>query len=187
MSNATIVNPAATEKEFRSQFESHMRESARTLLAFLHAQCHDRSVVEELFQQTMITAWRIFSKYDQSRPFGPWIRGVASKIVLSERSKRPREMFVETLVLEDVASSLQKIELQSNTGMQDTHDALRECIQLLPPIYQEIVRRYYFEDESLNECVDAIGESLESLKKRLQRARAKLSDCLRRKGCLPHE
>ena len=36
----------------------------------------------------MLTAWRRLGDYDHTRPFGPWLRGIATRLVLRHRDRR---------------------------------------------------------------------------------------------------
>lgn len=41
------------------------------VLAMLRSMVYDKNAVDDLFQETMITAWRTLDRYDEERPFGP--------------------------------------------------------------------------------------------------------------------
>ncbi|QKK08025.1 MAG: hypothetical protein HND58_07435 [Planctomycetota bacterium] len=68
-------------------FEILVRENAAMLTAFLRSSLHDPSDVDDLFQETMVVAWRRIDDYDRSRPFGPWLRGIARNLVLAHYRK----------------------------------------------------------------------------------------------------
>src|SRR5690606_41079446 len=66
-------------------FEILVREHAGMLRVYLHSAVYDEAAVDDLFQETMLTAWRLIDRFDSSRPFGPWLRGIAGKLVLAWR------------------------------------------------------------------------------------------------------
>ena len=60
-------------------FEVLMRENADMLLAFLRASVRDKHAAEDIFQETMIVAWRRMDSFDRERSFAKWLRGIAKK------------------------------------------------------------------------------------------------------------
>ena len=52
-----------------------VREHADRLLAYLRATV-PASSVDDLFQETVLVAWRRLPDYDRARPFGAWLRGI---------------------------------------------------------------------------------------------------------------
>ena len=67
----------------RTLFEALIQENAHSLRIFLHSAVHDPSVVDDLFQETIIVAWKTIERFDPQRSFGPWIRGIARTLTLS--------------------------------------------------------------------------------------------------------
>ena len=52
------------------------------------------------------------------------------------------------------------------------------CVGKLPSNYRSAVEAFYFEEREGNEASDSLGISPANLRKRLQRARALLHDCI---------
>ena len=71
-----------SEKKAKLAFEILARENSRMLTAYLRTVVADEAVIDDLFQEAMIVAWRRL-QCDLSRPFGPWLRGIASRLVLA--------------------------------------------------------------------------------------------------------
>ena len=74
----------------RDLFEILTREHIDSVRAFLLASLRDPIAVEDLLQETFLTAWRILDRYDRQLPFGPWVRGIAAKLVLNRRRRLGR-------------------------------------------------------------------------------------------------
>ena len=64
----------------RKLFETLVREHADMLTVYLRSALGDTSDVDDLFQETMVVAWRRLDDFDQTRPFGPWLRGIARNL-----------------------------------------------------------------------------------------------------------
>ena len=69
-------------------FETLVREHAGMLTVYLRSALGDVSDVDDLFQETMVVAWRRLDDFDHTRPFGPWLRGIAKKLLQAHQRKR---------------------------------------------------------------------------------------------------
>ena len=98
------------------------------LVVFLRASLGNTPDVDDLFQETMIVAWRRLDDFDHTRPFGPWLRGIARKLVLEQHRKRARN-FQNSTVLDQLESRLDQIASQPG----DTWDEKLELLRDLRP------------------------------------------------------
>ena len=166
----------------RNDFESLVREHADMLTLYLRCALRDPSLIDDLFQETMMIAWRNLDKFDPHRPFGPWLRGIANKLILVQRRKDLRRwMLCEEQVLEHLEARHAELESLPGDVLGDKLDCLRECVQLLPDRYRLAVELRYQEGMRGATLAEHLEISSEALKKRLQRGRARLLDCLQRK------
>lgn len=168
----------------RDVFEILVRDHADLLMVFIRATIRDATLADDVFQETMLTAWRRLPDYDKTRPFGPWLRGIAGNVILTAHRQRKRgNVLCDDELLDHLS---QRCEWIAKSPQADTLDekleALRECVQGLPDAYREAIEsRLRVEDESSESIAARLGVGLETLKKRLQRARSRLLDCLQRK------
>ncbi|MEO0415361.1 MAG: sigma-70 family RNA polymerase sigma factor, partial [Verrucomicrobiota bacterium] len=63
-------------------------------------------------------------------------------------------------------------------GQSPLHDALKDCIQLLPDNLRAVVTHFYIDDCDGQETAERAGISHANVRKRLERARAQLHTCL---------
>jgi RNA polymerase sigma-70 factor (ECF subfamily) len=169
-------------------FEALAREHADMLTAFLRAALGNGSDADDLFQETMIVAWRRLDEFDQTRPFAPWLRGIAKKLVLGHRRKgasRP----CTAAILDQIDSRLGQLQARPGDTWQDKLDLLHACVEALPSHYRQAVGLRYFEEKSIQQVSHSLKRSIANVKKRLQRARALVSECIDRKlhpvDCVP--
>ncbi len=54
-----------------------MREYDQMLMAYIRCLIRDPGLVEDVFQETLITAWRRFEDFDSTRTLGACLRGIA--------------------------------------------------------------------------------------------------------------
>ncbi len=163
-------------------FEILARENSEMLLAFLRSAVRDPGAVDDLFQETMLIAWRKLADYDCARPFGAWLRGIAGNLALAhsrQTATAARPLDPESLEwLESRFAQLQR--LRGDT-LAEKLSALRDCVADLPHEYRQPVEMRYGQAQSLAEIGAALELATETLKKRLTRAKTRLADCLERK------
>lgn len=166
-------------------FEVLVRENARMVTAYVQASVPTPAAVDDIWQETMFTAWKRWSDYDRSRPFGAWLRGIARKKILAWQRQAAREYAsLDQATLDYVGSVFSRIQQLEGDRFEEKLEALRACIQALPDSYQHVVRLRY-EDALMPAAIaDRQEKPLETVKKQLQRARGILHECLNRKLAL---
>lgn len=163
-------------------FEILVREHADMLTVYLRCVVRGPTLVDDLFQETMLTAWRTLDRFDRSRPFGPWLRGIAGKLVLAHRRKSAKSVvFCEEQFLEHLEHRHAELQRLPGDTLDDKLDELRRCLELLPSTYRQAVELRYTEGLQGTGLAAKLQISTEALKKRLQRGRAHLMHCLQRK------
>jgi RNA polymerase sigma-70 factor len=170
------------KNEARAVFEILVRENEAMLMTYLRAIVRNQSVIDDLFQETMLIAWQKLDEYDRARPFGPWLRGIAANLVMAHFRKAKNDIMVfEGETLEYLSQQLQHISERSGDTWDEKIAALKNCIEALPDHNRQAINLRYLEDNSVPQIAAASETTVETIKKRLQRARAQLLDCLRRK------
>lgn len=171
----------------RELFEVLIRENGDALLASIRATAgHEHA--DDIFQDAVLVAWRRLPDYDRTRPFGPWLRGIARMIALDYAGKRARMRVASPEVLESVERDLRAFERfrggdgEAAMDFRERMTALDDCIGRLPPMYAHAIQSTYRDSHTLAQLATAAGDNEEAIKKRLQRARAMLESCLGGKG-----
>jgi RNA polymerase sigma-70 factor len=165
-------------------FEILVRENADALTAFLRASVDDRAAAEDLFQETMLVAWRKIGSYDRARPFGAWLRGIARMLVLAHYRRGMRETPLSEDQLEYVDEQMTHIEHQSGDTFDEKIAALRDCVARLEPEYRQTIEMHYQQGKTTDWMAAQLAITREAIQKRLQRARQQLAECLQRKAVL---
>jgi RNA polymerase sigma factor (sigma-70 family) len=132
---------------------------------------------EDTVQDILLTLHSIRHTYDPSRPFGPWLVGIANRRAIDRLRRRGRQTQREApLTSEHEVAATAPGE---NDNMLDKQK-LTEAIKVLPPIQQKAVDLLKLKEMSLKEASDITGLSVASLKmatyRALQNLRALLSD-----------
>lgn len=166
-------------------FEALLRDHSDSLLALLHAALDDRHAVDDVFQETCLVAWRKIEAYDRTRPFGPWLRGIARKLLLKHRARWAVQLNEEGLG--QVEERLYALEGSFGGNDADMLDDLRICLGRLPEKYRIVVEVKYFDGLTQDAAAVKLGISFEGIKKRLLRARSLLRECLERKRAMARQ
>lgn len=170
------------QNEARAVFEILVRENQAMLLTYFRAAVRDQVMIDDLFQQTMLVAWRKLDDFDRSRPFGPWLRGIAAKLVLSHYRKAKSDiMLSDEETLEYLSQKIQRISEKPGDTWEEKVTALHQCIETLAEHYQLVITLRYYEELTVSRVATLAKVSLATIQKRLQRARALILDCLKRK------
>jgi RNA polymerase sigma-70 factor len=170
----------------REVFSVLVREHMDMLLTYVRSLVRDAATVEDIFQETMLVAWRRFDEYDQNRPLAHWLRGIARKLVLAHyRRLRRSPGYSDVSLLEAIDERMAQIDSQPGDTWSDKVAALAQCLDLLPESLRQTVKLFYANACNTETIAAQTNTTREAAKKRLQRARGLLADCLRRKGLFP--
>lgn len=153
------------------------------LLTFIRALVRDPGAVDDLFQETLVTAWRNLDRFDRSRPFAPWLRGIARKHALAHHRRRGRmPIHCEEQVIDHLDRRLDQISRRVGDTWEEKIDALETCLEALPEPSRTMIDLHYREALDTERIALRTDLHRETVKKRLQRVRLKLAECLERKG-----
>ncbi len=163
----------------RDVFEILAREHADMLTAYLRSLIGADPSVDDLFQQSMLVAWRRLADYDRERPFGPWLRGIAQRLVLEHHRRaagRPRVL--DPHVLTELDRRFDDLAAQPGDTFRERAERLTSCLAKLPDAMRHAVEMIYARGLLIAAAATALGSSEEAVKKRVQRARQLLADCI---------
>lgn len=166
----------------KSLFEILIRENTDMLFAYIRSGVRDPHAVDDLYQDTVLTAWKRLDSYDLDRPIGPWLRGIAGKTMLAYYRKASRTAQpIDEDALQWLNERFESISSLRGDTLHEKLAALRQCIDSLPEIYQHPIQLRYTEQRGLGEIESLLGLAKETLKKRLTRAKSRLANCLENK------
>lgn len=187
MRKPAVPGPRRTDNrpavEPRDLFEILTREHIDSVRAFLLATLRDNVAAEDVLQETFLVAWRILDRYDRKLPFGPWVRGIAAKLVQNHRRKlgRSRVHYCDDQVLGLIDDGFKAFTRLQGDTFDEKLDALRDCLGRLNGVQRESIRLHYEHGLHCKEIAVRLGIGFEAVKKHLQRGRAVLHRCLQSK------
>ena len=164
----------------RKLFEALVREHADMLTVFLRSSIGNVPDVDDLFQETMIVAWRRLDDFDHTLPFGPWLRGIARKLVLAHNRKRIRNLCTPA-ILDQIETRLDQIATRPGDTWDEKVQLLQECVSALPEHYRTVITIRYLQQRAIQQVSEVLELSTAAVKKRLQRARSLVLECIHSK------
>lgn len=171
--------PNEGPKSALSVFEILMREHAEMLRAYLHGLLGGDPIVDDLFQEVMLVAWRRLDDYDRARPFAPWLRGIAQILVMEHARKgRARPATTDPEVLAEVAQRFEALDHGAGDTFGERAARVWECVAKLPEAMREAIELVYVRRLSFAAAAESVGASREAFGKRVQRGRRLLAECM---------
>jgi RNA polymerase sigma-70 factor (ECF subfamily) len=158
-----------------------VREQYAMVLSFCTMLMGGRADAEDLAQEVFLVACRRSEVLDDTRPPGPWLRGVARNLARNAARRRHPVFYLSDGVLEWLDGVYRRIEARPGQGWSDRLDALRECLAALAETDRRYVSLHYFQGHSYREISGLLDTSVANVRKRLYRVRRRLADCVLRR------
>lgn len=170
--SSSSLDPREPE-DFAKLVEVHHRE----LLVYARALTREDTTSRDIVQEAFIVAYEKIEAFDVTRDFATWMRGIVrNKWREWLRKNRRYELTDEELsaIDEDIAAW----QATRASGSSTVFDSLEICLEKLPDNLRETVQSFYYEGHTGDEASEKLGVAPAAVRKRLQRARALLKDCV---------
>lgn len=169
-----MTGESESDREFLTLFLANESD----LRAFIGSVVADRHARDDVFQEVALALWRSFAKFDRSRRFGAWARGVAANKVLQERRKGARfPLAVPEEVIESIAGGFER----TDDVAVEREEALNVCLKALPERSARLMSMRYSEGVSGAEMALRTRLSVDAVYQTLSRVRVQLEACVRRR------
>ena len=137
----------------------------------------ERREAEDLTQEAFLRAFRRLAAYDESRPFGPWMRRLAANLSLNQlQRKAPTELPLEEeqeWVPGHAGGMPEPSAIQHASGPRPCGGPCN-----LPAHYRVVIELRHYQGMSYAEIAEALTMPLSDVKSHLYRARKQLAQAL---------
>ena len=133
---------------------------------------------EDAAQESFVRAFESLRRYDPSRPFGPWLRGIAVKVCQQCLRKRSGDLRRTTPLTGREADEVAD-EVEPDSPLAD---AALEALSGLDENYRLPLTLFYLGDASVAEVARTLGISPGATRVRLHRGREMLREMLHGQG-----
>ncbi len=162
------------DAEKHRQFADRLVRSQQRVFRYVVSLVPNRADAEELFQQTCLTLWECWERYDPALDFFPWACGIAHNHVRNFRRKRQN---AQPLLQADVLELLAQRSLELRQREDGRLAALHDCLAALTDGNRSVVEGYYG-GRTVQEIAEQRSASANAIYKMLDRIRAALHDCV---------
>lgn len=160
----------------RARFSEMIRDHHRPLLAYARVLAGHPERARELVQDAFVAAWQTIGRFDVTRDFGSWLRGIVRNKWREDCRKHRREVLLEDPELAGLEEAIHAWSVRD--GEAGLLDRLAECRSKLPEALSLAVSAYYDESRDGEGAAASLGIPSATFRKRLERARAALRLCL---------
>lgn len=137
--------------------------------------------VDDLAQQSFISAYQSLGSFRVGTDFYAWLRQIAFNHLRAELEKTRRRQRIESDYLLEIGAAEMQRRMDRDSGEEEALDALRDCVSRLPDVSRDIVQRHYGEGLPLAEIAGSLGRPAGSLKVTLFKIRVRLKECIEKK------
>jgi RNA polymerase sigma-70 factor (ECF subfamily) len=159
-------------------FDSIVREHQAGLRAFIRALGSDEAWVDDIAQEVFLIAYRKQSHFDPEADLGKWLRGIARNVVKGEISKQARRSRLMHHGVSDVLVNLGQDDSGWQAGNSDLIDSLQKCVDALPHPSQGLLNDRYHEGRRAKELAEKMNSTTGAVRKKLQRIRFLVRQCM---------
>lgn len=134
----------------------------------------ERGLAEDLTQDTFIRAHQRLNTFDNERPFGPWIRRIATNLCLNylKRNQPDTLPIDDELVISETKLSINPEKAQEQL---ERNRVIRQALLELPPHYRAVIELRHFQDMNYQKIAEALELPVNTAKSHLFRARKLLA------------
>lgn len=176
------------EGDFEAYSQLYARYE-RYLYSLCYSYLYHNEDVFDVIQEIYIKIFRNIDKYDEKKEFTPWLRQIAVNTCLNYKRDTSKKKNLSLDYEEDAGRSYYEntasdINVEEQIVNITTREAIRACLQNLPPRQKMIITLHYFEGLSYHEMAKILDQPLGTVKNSLFRARKLLKDVMQEKGLL---
>jgi RNA polymerase sigma-70 factor (ECF subfamily) len=172
---AADSEPARLRRGDPDAFDALLARYQNRLYRYLLRLAGDAALADDLFQQTWLRVLSGIHRYDERKPFEPWLFAIARNLAMDHFRRVSPE-------------SLQEPDLESHPASGPSHldrlldrerrSVLDRKLQELPAIYREAIALRFEEEMSFEEMAVVLGSPVSTVKSRVQRALSALRKSL---------
>lgn len=136
----------------------------------------DQDVVDEIFSQTIISAWKGFNTFKNKSSYFTWICKIALNKIADYYREQIHEnsLFVAPFFDSLAEKNSQHLQPDEKLALEELRYAVRECINLLPEDKRNLIYLRYWKDLTISQIARITGLSERSVEGKIYRAKKAL-------------
>ena len=176
-----LLQSGALEAAFQRTLARYQDKVYRLCCTLLR----DPTAAEDAAQESLVRIWKAIGSFDGRASLSTWIYAITRNRCLTAIARRRELASMSDAVIEaeaEISAASHRADSADSGTDDDASDTLRELIELLPERYRRTLMLFYYEDRSVSEVAGMLGMPEGTVKTNLYRARAALTEQLRRRG-----
>lgn len=169
---------ACQPQDFQENLIALITKHQAALHGYILGLLPNRSMANDVLQETNLVLWRKGAEYDPARPFMPWACRIAWFQVKAANRDHARDRHVFQPELIDLLASEDDVAADSTAALDL---ALRDCLAELPGDKRELILDRYHPDSSVHEMAASRKLTPNALSAQLHRIRQMLESCVKGK------
>lgn len=166
-----------TESSQTNEFLRLLMANQKRIYAFILGMVPNHEDADDLFQQTVLVMWSKFDTFARGTSFTAWGMTVAKYQILSARKRHSQRRL---LFSEGALELLQEDSDRFVRRMDERIQVLRSCIGKLRRRDYELIRMRYEREIAVKTIAEQLGQSVQSIYKRIAHIHDVLLRCVRR-------
>ncbi|MDU0352553.1 sigma-70 family RNA polymerase sigma factor [Paraglaciecola aquimarina] len=171
----------SSELDNAEEFERLFDANKNRLYRYVYASVWDNSAADDIFQETSLTLWNEFSKFEPGSNFSKWATCIAfNRIRAFKRKQNKYQLGLDDDLLQEFSNNLSVFE--ENTVAQETRwRHLEHCYTLLSPPMQKIYHYFYKQNLVAQDIAQKSGRFIYAIRKAIHKLRKNYSIVLSKK------
>lgn len=183
--NISNALASLTDQQLLERIADHEDKSAlaelydryrHSLGSFLRRKIYQDKLVDEIYNDVMMTVWQKAGTFRGESKVSTWIFGVAYRICMSHARKEMKHTKNKTDIEFDTLEA--RPEEIEDSSTSDMIDQLRLATEKLSDNHRSVIELSYFQGHSMTEISEIVGCPVNTVKTRLFHAREKLKSSL---------
>ncbi len=162
-----------------------IEQNQRWLMAYFLSSTGNPIVAEDLCQDVFIAALKGKDRFDTTRSFGAWLRGIARNVLLMHyrnAGKAPLQLGDKLMhVLDELAEEFEQEDFAADMGEEAVH-GLRCCMKSLSERARTLLSLKYGKHMRSKEIGEHMDMKPTAVDMAISRSRKTLKDCMEKKG-----
>lgn len=162
----------------REKFSELAREFHGEFLVYARSLTREENTSRDIVQDSFVAAWKNKDTFDITRDFGSWMRGIIRNKWRENLRRNRRNVSLDDEALENMEAVMRDWQSMRTDGGPSIFMKLESCLTKLPETLMKAVKTFYYDGFSTDEAAESLAIDGATLRKRLQRARTNLKECV---------
>lgn len=169
------MEPILSDQLNQSELTALVVRHQQAVYAYIYSLLPDRSVAEEVLQETFVTVCEKSDQFEPGTNFVAWVRSIAFWKVRQAKASYVRSR----LVFSDSLMPILNDEFAEFSGeLARRHEMLDACLSKLQPRDRQLILERYQSGSKIEDAARKTGRSVHAAYKALSRIRQRLMTCV---------